>query len=59
MSDVLGDLRLGNHQVENLYTVLPKPADAGLDVGQNLLDNGEEERVVNLVDGVVGTENPD
>ena len=58
MSDVLGDLRLGNHQVEDLYTVLPQPADTGLDIDQNLLDNGKEESVVDLVDGVVRTENP-
>ena len=58
VSDVLGDLGLGNHQVENLYTVLPQSGDAGPHIGQNMLAYREEESVVNLVDGVVRTVNP-
>ena len=58
MCDVCWNLRLGHHEVENLNPVLAQPDDAGPHVGQHLLDDGQEECVVHLVNCVVGTEDP-
>ena len=58
VGDVCWYLGLGHHEVQDLNPVLAQSADAGPDVGEDLLDDGEEESVVHLVDGVIGTENP-
>ena len=58
MGDICRDLRLGHHEVQHLNTVLTKSADTGPHIGQYLLHDGEEQSVVDLVNGVVCTENP-
>ena len=75
MSDICRDLRLRDHQVQDFYPVLDlnwsssmgwymkdhlsQPAYAGLHIFFHLLNNVEELHIVDVVDGVVGAEDPE